>query len=130
LAFSYWIDNLGFITEGKLAAIFIKPSLEIFNWSVIYFINYTPSNANKFSGTIHHRAFTDQIKKKRTGGQDASRCCARRLGGPDRDPFSVRTSMQTVQNGSFTSAGCIGQLLIVHILLTSISMLWRDSTLE
>jgi hypothetical protein len=21
---SYWIDNLGFITEGKLAAIFIK----------------------------------------------------------------------------------------------------------
>jgi hypothetical protein len=27
LAFSYWIDNLGFITEGKLAAIFIKPSL-------------------------------------------------------------------------------------------------------
>jgi hypothetical protein len=28
LAFSYWIDNLGFITEGKLAAIFIKP----FSW--------------------------------------------------------------------------------------------------
>jgi hypothetical protein len=23
LAFSYWIDNLGFITKGKLAAIFI-----------------------------------------------------------------------------------------------------------
>jgi hypothetical protein len=30
LAFSYWIDNLGFITEGKLAAIFIKPSLGVF----------------------------------------------------------------------------------------------------
>jgi hypothetical protein len=26
---SYWIDNLGFITEGKLAAIFIKPSLGV-----------------------------------------------------------------------------------------------------
>jgi hypothetical protein len=31
LAFSYWIDNLGFITEGKLAAIFIKPSLRVSN---------------------------------------------------------------------------------------------------
>jgi hypothetical protein len=41
LAFSYWIDYLGFVTEGKLAAIFIKPSLGVSNWSVIYFINYT-----------------------------------------------------------------------------------------
>jgi hypothetical protein len=31
LAFSYWIDNLGFITEGKLAAIFIKTSLGVYN---------------------------------------------------------------------------------------------------
>jgi hypothetical protein len=44
LAFSYWIDNLGFITEGKLAAIFIKPSLGVSNWPVIYFINYKPTN--------------------------------------------------------------------------------------
>jgi hypothetical protein len=28
LSLSYWIDNLGFITEGKLAAIFIKT----FSW--------------------------------------------------------------------------------------------------
>jgi hypothetical protein len=56
LAFYYWIDNLGFITEGKLAAIFIKPSLGVSNWPVIYFINYTPSNGIKFFGTIHHRA--------------------------------------------------------------------------
>jgi hypothetical protein len=58
LAFSYWIDNLGFITERKLAAIFIKPSLGVSNWLVIYFINYTPtsflapSNAIKLSSTI------------------------------------------------------------------------------
>jgi hypothetical protein len=45
LAFSYWIDNLGFITEGKLAAIFIKPSLGVSNWPVIYFINYTPTSS-------------------------------------------------------------------------------------
>jgi hypothetical protein len=45
LAFSYWIDNLGFITEGKLTAIFIKPSLGVFNWPVIYFINYTPTSS-------------------------------------------------------------------------------------
>jgi hypothetical protein len=44
LAFSYWIDNLGFVTERKLAAIFIKPSIGISNWPVIYFINYTPTS--------------------------------------------------------------------------------------
>jgi hypothetical protein len=37
LAFSYWIDYLGFITEGKLVAIFIKPSLGVSNWPVIYY---------------------------------------------------------------------------------------------
>jgi hypothetical protein len=63
LAFSYWIDNLGFIIKGKLAAIFIKPSLGVSNWPVIYFINCTPtsflapfitapSNAIKFSGAV------------------------------------------------------------------------------
>jgi hypothetical protein len=45
LAFSYWIDNLGFITEGKFTAIFIKPSLGVSNWPVIYFINYTPTSS-------------------------------------------------------------------------------------
>jgi hypothetical protein len=45
LAFSYWIDNLGFVTEGKLAAIFIKPSFGVSNWLVIYFINYTPTSS-------------------------------------------------------------------------------------
>jgi hypothetical protein len=44
LAFSYWIDNLGFVTEGKLVAIFIKPSLGVSNWPVIYFINYMPTS--------------------------------------------------------------------------------------
>jgi hypothetical protein len=52
LAFSYWIDNLCFITKGKLAAIFIKPSLRVSNWPVIYIINYTPAKHHKFSGTV------------------------------------------------------------------------------
>jgi hypothetical protein len=43
LAFSYWIDYLGFITEGKLAAVLIIPSLGVPNWSVIYIINTAPS---------------------------------------------------------------------------------------
>jgi hypothetical protein len=43
LALSYWIDYLGFITEGKLAAVLIKLSLGVPNWSVIYVINTTPS---------------------------------------------------------------------------------------
>jgi hypothetical protein len=46
---SYWIDYLGFITEGKLAAIFIKPSLGVSNWLVIF---TSSTNANKLSGTI------------------------------------------------------------------------------
>jgi hypothetical protein len=36
--------NLGFLTEGKLAAIFIKPSLGVPNWPVIYFINSVVSH--------------------------------------------------------------------------------------
>jgi hypothetical protein len=43
LAFSYWIDNLGFIIEERLDAVLIIPSLEVPNWSVIYIINTAPS---------------------------------------------------------------------------------------
>jgi hypothetical protein len=38
------LTYLGFVTEGKLAAIFIKPSLGVSNWPVIYFSNYTPTS--------------------------------------------------------------------------------------
>jgi hypothetical protein len=43
LVFSYWIYYLGFITEGRLAAVLIIPSLGVPNWSVIYIINTAPS---------------------------------------------------------------------------------------
>jgi hypothetical protein len=43
LAFSYWIDIPWFLTEGKLAAMLITPSLGVPNWMVIYIINYTPA---------------------------------------------------------------------------------------
>jgi hypothetical protein len=39
------LTYLGFVTEGKLVAIFIKPSLGVFNWPVIYIINYTPTSS-------------------------------------------------------------------------------------
>jgi hypothetical protein len=42
LALSYWIDYLDFITEEKLAVVFITPSLGVLNWSVIYIINTAP----------------------------------------------------------------------------------------
>jgi hypothetical protein len=45
LAFSYWIDYLGFITEGKLAVVLMTPSLGVPNWSVIYIINTAPSTS-------------------------------------------------------------------------------------
>jgi hypothetical protein len=41
--------NLGFITEAKLAAIFIKPSLGVSNWPVILLHQL---HAYKFSGII------------------------------------------------------------------------------
>jgi hypothetical protein len=34
---------LGFITEGKLVVVLIKPSLGVSNWPDIYIINYTPA---------------------------------------------------------------------------------------
>jgi hypothetical protein len=63
LAFSYWIDNLGFITEGKLAAIFIKPSLGVSNWPVIYFINYTPTSSLALFNTALSKAIMLHTKK-------------------------------------------------------------------
>jgi hypothetical protein len=53
--------NLDFITEGKLAAIFIKPSLGVSNWPVIFtssttcqqvFWHHHHRAINKFSGTV------------------------------------------------------------------------------
>jgi hypothetical protein len=49
--------NLGFITEGKLAPIFIKPSLGVSNWPVIYFINYTPTSFLAPPSPRHHAAW-------------------------------------------------------------------------
>jgi hypothetical protein len=45
---------LGFITEGRLAAVLITPSLEVHNWSVIY-INTAPSiSMNEFKIIFMH----------------------------------------------------------------------------
>jgi hypothetical protein len=41
--------NLSFTTEERLAAVLIKPSLGVPNWSVIYINAVT---INKFSGTV------------------------------------------------------------------------------
>jgi hypothetical protein len=53
LAFSYWIDNLGFLLRKKLASIVIKPSL---GDSQLAGHLLHQLHANKFVGTIHHRA--------------------------------------------------------------------------
>jgi hypothetical protein len=55
LAFSYWIDNLGFVTEEKLATIFIKPSLGVSNWPAIYIINYMPTSSLALFNTAPSR---------------------------------------------------------------------------
>jgi hypothetical protein len=50
---SYWIDYLGFLLREKLAAIFITPCSWDFQLAghLLHQLH-----ANKFSGTIHHRA--------------------------------------------------------------------------
>jgi hypothetical protein len=65
LSFSYWINYLGFITEGKLAAIFIKPSLRVSNWPVIYFINYRPTSFLAPSSPRHQQVFWCRYRGKR-----------------------------------------------------------------
>jgi hypothetical protein len=57
--------NLGFITEGKLAAVLITPSLGVPNWPVIYIINYTLAK--------HQQVFWYRyrgLKKKKLPHQD------------------------------------------------------------
>jgi hypothetical protein len=61
LSASYWIDYLGFISEGKLAAIFIKPSLVVSNWPVIYYIFPRQLGSRSFLSplpSIEEEAFT------------------------------------------------------------------------
>jgi hypothetical protein len=50
------LTYLGFVTQGKLAAIFIKPSLGVSNWPVIYIVNYTPTVLWHYSTPRHHAA--------------------------------------------------------------------------
>jgi hypothetical protein len=52
---SYWINYLGFITEGKLAAIFIKPSLGVSNWPVIFTSSTNTNNFLAPSSPRHQR---------------------------------------------------------------------------
>jgi hypothetical protein len=44
------LTYLGFVTEGKLAAIFIKPSLGVSNWPVI--LHQQHRATNKFSSAV------------------------------------------------------------------------------
>jgi hypothetical protein len=66
LSFSYWIDYLGFITEGKLAAIFIKPSLGVSNWTVILLHQQTQSSfLSSSSSPRHQQVFWRRCRGKR-----------------------------------------------------------------
>jgi hypothetical protein len=65
LSFSYWIDNLGFITEGKLATIFIKPSLGVSNWPVNLIHQQTQSSFLASSSPRHQQVFWRRCRGKR-----------------------------------------------------------------
>jgi hypothetical protein len=60
LAFSYWIDKPWFLTEGKLAAIFIKTS----SWGFPTGRSFTSSTTGQqalwhYSSPRHHGSFLD-----------------------------------------------------------------------
>jgi hypothetical protein len=63
LAFSYWIDNLGFITKGKLAAIFIKT----FSWGFPTGRSFTTHN--QVFWHHHHRAINKFFWRRCRGGR-------------------------------------------------------------
>jgi hypothetical protein len=64
LAFSYWIDNLGFLLREKLAAIFIKPC----SWGFQLAGHLLHQlHANEFSGTIHHHAINKFFRRRCRG---------------------------------------------------------------
>jgi hypothetical protein len=67
------LTYLGFVTEGKLAAIFIKPSLGVSNWPVIYFINYTPTSSLALFNTAPPTSFLAPLTgKKKTSARGVS----------------------------------------------------------
>jgi hypothetical protein len=67
------LTYLGFVTEGKLAAIFIKPSLGVSNWPVIYFINYTPTSSLALFNTAPSTSFRALLPgKKKTSARGVS----------------------------------------------------------
>jgi hypothetical protein len=74
----YWLfptglTYLGFVTEGKLAAIFIKPSLWVSNWPVIYFINYMPTSSLALFKTAPPTIFLVPLPgKKKTSARGVS----------------------------------------------------------
>jgi hypothetical protein len=67
------LTYLGFVTEGKLAAIFIKPYLGVSNWPVIYFINYTPTSSLALFITVPSTSFLALLpEKKKTSAREVS----------------------------------------------------------
>jgi hypothetical protein len=54
LAFFYWFDKPRFLTERKLAAVLIIPSLGVPNWSVIY-INTAPQSISIAHNLVHYK---------------------------------------------------------------------------
>jgi hypothetical protein len=52
LSLSYWTDNLGFITEGKFAAIFIKTFSWGFPTGQSYLLHHVNLAQLSFSGTV------------------------------------------------------------------------------
>jgi hypothetical protein len=62
LAFSYWIDNLGFVLREDLLLYSSNPPLGVSNWPVIYFINYTPTSSLALFNTAPSKAIRTQRK--------------------------------------------------------------------
>jgi hypothetical protein len=59
------LTYLGFITQGKLAAIFFTPSLGVLNWPVTYIINYMPTIFWHHSTPRHQQVFWRHCRGKR-----------------------------------------------------------------
>jgi hypothetical protein len=76
----------------------------------LYFRVFGCANLFKLASADQFVETDQNSQREQDASRDASRRCAPRPGGLDRDPFSVRDPTQTDQDGRFGSPVCVGPL--------------------
>jgi hypothetical protein len=76
----------------------------------LYFLVFGCANLFKLASAREFAETDQKSQHEQDASRDASRCWARRPGRPNRDANYILSSMQTDQDRSFASTGCVGPL--------------------